>query len=499
MSSAEGKHVFISYVREDTEQVDLLCTALDAAGIPYWRDVKDLWPGDQWKSVIREAIRSGTLVFLACFSDQSRGRDRSYQNEELYLAIEEMRQMPPARPWLIPVRLDDGPVPDFEVRPGLTLGGLNRVDFFGPGIVAASSRLAATIHRIMGTPGPDTATVAAAVSEADAGQRTDLLRRTTKELLLDPARRIQLDDLVAQEVARVLQALRDPDRFPLQVEPRSVVEILAQEARSAEAYAELLSPLLASLHVAARWAEPVRLGPWASGIRAIANAAEEPRAGLSSLLALRRLPVVLLIWTAAVSAISTERWDNLRALVVDVNVAYGADAVRVAALEAYYPWRAFDSNEDYANVVARTTVGGLDLQDAATAVAGRKVGRYKSPISDWLYVTLKPIFLEQFPEEALYAQAVDRAEAALGVVSQDQAAQRQPVWGQPHSSWFGRATYTSGWSNRTPVDDLADEASSQGSQWVALTAGLFGADPSRARDAIEAYREQFNDLARHRT
>lgn len=94
----QGKHVFLSYVSEDSGRVDELCTILEAAGIPYWRDRKDLWPGDQWRTVIRTAIQSGSLVFLACFSEQSRARAKSYQNEELNLAVEEMRQMPPGRP-----------------------------------------------------------------------------------------------------------------------------------------------------------------------------------------------------------------------------------------------------------------------------------------------------------------------------------------------------------------------------------------------------------------
>ncbi|NEE61945.1 TIR domain-containing protein, partial [Streptomyces sp. SID8455] len=68
MSDEVGKHVFISYVHEDSDQVDSLCAVLEAAQIPYWRDRKDLGPGDSWKAQIRAAIRDGSLVFLACFS-----------------------------------------------------------------------------------------------------------------------------------------------------------------------------------------------------------------------------------------------------------------------------------------------------------------------------------------------------------------------------------------------------------------------------------------------
>ncbi len=72
---AEPQRVFVSYVREDAEQVDGLCRLLEAAGIPYWRDRTSLAPGDAWKDKIRSAIRSGSLVFLACFSEASRSRE----------------------------------------------------------------------------------------------------------------------------------------------------------------------------------------------------------------------------------------------------------------------------------------------------------------------------------------------------------------------------------------------------------------------------------------
>ncbi len=42
-------HVFISYVREDSDHVDRLQRALQAAGIPVWRDTADLWPGEDWR------------------------------------------------------------------------------------------------------------------------------------------------------------------------------------------------------------------------------------------------------------------------------------------------------------------------------------------------------------------------------------------------------------------------------------------------------------------
>src|SRR5690348_1223165 len=100
-------HAFLSYVREDSHYVDWLQGIFEAAGIPVWRDTKDLWPGEDWRIKIKHAITSNSLVFIVCFSSKSTARKRSYQYEEINLAVEELRQRRPDVIWLIPVRFDD--------------------------------------------------------------------------------------------------------------------------------------------------------------------------------------------------------------------------------------------------------------------------------------------------------------------------------------------------------------------------------------------------------
>jgi hypothetical protein len=142
-------HVFISYVRQDSDRVDQLQRTLQAAGIPVWRDTADLWPGEDWRARIRGAITSNALVFLAC-SKSGLARSKSYQNEELVLAIEQLRQRPPERPWLIPVRFDDCEIPDRDIGDGRTLTSIQRADLFGNDYGNGEGRLVAAILRILG-------------------------------------------------------------------------------------------------------------------------------------------------------------------------------------------------------------------------------------------------------------------------------------------------------------------------------------------------------------
>jgi hypothetical protein len=142
-------HVFISYVREDSREVGILQSRLEAEGIPVWRDTASLWPGEDWRARIREAITREALVFIACFSSHSAARRKSHQNEELMLAIERLRLRRPDVPWLMPVRFDDCDVPDLELGAGRTLTSLQRADLFGESRDMAVRRLIEAILRLL--------------------------------------------------------------------------------------------------------------------------------------------------------------------------------------------------------------------------------------------------------------------------------------------------------------------------------------------------------------
>ena len=123
------KEVFISYVCENTAIVDRLYQELDSHGIQVWLDRNDIDPGSRWKRAIRRAIQQGAF-FIACFSKEYNVRDRTYMNEELTIAIDELRQRPTDRVWFIPVKLNDCQIPDRDIGGGETLRDLHYVDLY---------------------------------------------------------------------------------------------------------------------------------------------------------------------------------------------------------------------------------------------------------------------------------------------------------------------------------------------------------------------------------
>src|SRR5579863_6987597 len=126
-----GGRVFISYVREDSERVDALQRLLETAGILVWRDTADVRPGERWDRRIRRAIADDSLIFIACFSQASAGRLKSYQRREILIAVEQLQLRQPDDPWLIPVRFDECVIPDYDLGGGASLASVQRADLFG--------------------------------------------------------------------------------------------------------------------------------------------------------------------------------------------------------------------------------------------------------------------------------------------------------------------------------------------------------------------------------
>jgi TIR domain len=141
--------VFISYVREDSHRVDRLQQVFEAAGVRVWQDKAELLPGDHWRTKIRRAITDNAAVFIACFSHASLTGSKCYQDEELTLAIEQMRLRRRDDQWLIPVRFDECEIPERDIGGGRTLTSIQRADLFGDGFDDNAARLTEAVRRIL--------------------------------------------------------------------------------------------------------------------------------------------------------------------------------------------------------------------------------------------------------------------------------------------------------------------------------------------------------------
>ncbi len=116
-------NVFISYVRDNSDQVDKLADELRRHGVNVWLDREKIMPGERWQDAIRQAIGEGDY-FIACFSAEYVARRRTYMNTEIGLAIDMLQEMPTDQVWFIPVLLSECKVPNRTIGGGQTLRDL---------------------------------------------------------------------------------------------------------------------------------------------------------------------------------------------------------------------------------------------------------------------------------------------------------------------------------------------------------------------------------------
>lgn len=102
--------IFLSYARDDREKVEKLYQKLLAAGFKPWMDIKDILPGERWKSSIQKAIRCSDF-FLACLSAKSVNK-RGFLQKEIRIALDIWQEKLDSDIYLIPVRLEDCEVPE---------------------------------------------------------------------------------------------------------------------------------------------------------------------------------------------------------------------------------------------------------------------------------------------------------------------------------------------------------------------------------------------------
>jgi len=146
--------IFISYVREHNREVAKIAKILEKFNIEVWLDINKIKPGSRWQDSIRKGISEGDF-FLACFSPEYNNRSKTYMNEELLLAIDELRQMPDERTWFIPVKLAPCEIPDRNIGAGETLRSIQWVELYKNwregilSIISVISPNSARIHKLI--------------------------------------------------------------------------------------------------------------------------------------------------------------------------------------------------------------------------------------------------------------------------------------------------------------------------------------------------------------
>ncbi|AGA92417.1 HEAT repeat-containing protein (plasmid) [Thioflavicoccus mobilis 8321] len=189
-------HAFISYVRENSDAVDMLVEELRSSAVSVWIDRNDISPGEYWKDAIHNAIADGAF-FIACFSKELNERKESFMHGELRLAIDRLRNMPRERIWFIPVLLNETEIPSHRISSSETLREINAIRLFPDWQLGIKNILRAmkledpTVRRVL--------------------HLTNLVRYHERERLYATKQLIELGNAAAEAIPALITALRDEE------------------------------------------------------------------------------------------------------------------------------------------------------------------------------------------------------------------------------------------------------------------------------------------------
>jgi len=472
-------HAFISYVHNDSDRVDKLVEALEDAGVKVWRDKDDIAPGQDWRAEIRRAITEGALAFVACFSANYERREKTFQNEELILAAEQMRLRPLGRTWYIPIRFDECGPPEYDIGAGRTLRSIQHLDLFEHDWERAMRRLLSVVVRALSS-GPLDLPLAATPLTVEPESP---LKRA-REIILEPTRRLQLEDIYDDAVEDLREKLSDESLFPTVLGGNDNLGHARFIADQAHRYIEASRPLaeLLAMGCASGGAQHEPL--WGRSVQNVANS-RTSLTGVTALVQLRFLPLIFLVYSACVAAMTRKDFGVIRAVTLDAKYTnnYNERHPLIGALHTLAP---FEGLTAIATIVANESGGTrLSDDDVGKYLEGR-LSRRSTPVSDYIHDELRPMFRRPLPDDSDYSDVFDSVEVYLGMLATYEAQRAKEAGSYLHGAWYGSFTWRNRYGYGESIESrLGREAASP--DWPGRKAGLLVGPSESVNKAIDDF------------
>jgi hypothetical protein len=281
-----------------------------------------------------------------------------------------------------------------------------------------------------------------------------------KRYLSEDRFRIQLADLVSEEVERVIAETRG-DQFPLQGGPAPSRETLTPRIKAIEAACATLVSLAV---VGGEWSEEQHFPVWE---RAISRLAATPAPnGHTTWVVLQRYPALLLLYGTGIAAAITGRYALIRRLLTQRITNWNGETLPIAQLLPPY-WFSEHGPEVWRDL------DGMDRRHA--------------PLNDWLYALLKPSLQRLVSSEDSFERAFDRFEVLFAIA--------YAVHGERKDDWVPPGCFGYRWSNRDRViSEIQASIAKQGTESPFLKSGLLGDSVSDFERALAAFQKTLSHL-----
>jgi hypothetical protein len=281
-----------------------------------------------------------------------------------------------------------------------------------------------------------------------------------KDYLPDNHYRIRLDDLVASEIRTASYTIRE-DAFPLQtatITPQDIADRLRR-------YEEALSRLNAVIIALGRWGATEHL-PLVEKIIARLADATELRSGKVAWLGLRWYPIMLLMYSGGIAALSSNNYATLSVLLMT-------------------KLRGNTSGKEAQAAVVSTIKEILEVDRIELFRQLPGYEKLYAPRSEYLFKAIQPELEDLLFLGNSYEDLFDRFEMFYALIYADESSRAtEHIWGPP-----GRFGWKGHLGTRSPYQALLEEARQQGSLWGPLSAGMFRG----SADRFDAIAKAFHD------
>lgn len=285
-----------------------------------------------------------------------------------------------------------------------------------------------------------------------------------KRYLTEPRYRIQLADLVGDEVDRVIEAISGQD-FVVQGGPAPDNATATARVR---AYEAACSTLLAMAPIGGFWAEEQHYSIWQHALERLS--ATKSGGGFTLWLGLQRYPATLLLYALGIGAIEAGHLRFLgRLFATHIHRDNSED---IPAIQLLPPFCLFENGGKVAQVLE-----GMDRRHA--------------PLNDWLHENLRGHIKHLIPSDSRYTLVFDKLEIlmALGYAHH---AKRTKDWYWAPSGAFGYRT-----ENRDRIwQEIQQSISSNGDQSPFVRSGIFGDSAEECTQALAAFGGFLEEICR---
>lgn len=285
---------------------------------------------------------------------------------------------------------------------------------------------------------------------------TEAAVASMKRYLSEPKFRIQLADLVREEVSRIVAATSD-GKFAVQ---GVTIDNVSATAR-VRAYEAICSTLLAMAPFGGFWSEEQHYYLWQRALEHLSTLNEQ--SGSVFLIEMQRYPATLLIYGLGMGAVEAGRYHFLGKLFS--TIIFRESREDIAAVQILPPFCMFDRSGGNAKFLE-----GME--------------KCYAPMNDWLYKLLREPLRNLIPNEARYKLTFDKLEIlmALGFAFHDKRA-GDNFWAPPGAYGYRKESF-----NKI-VLEIEESIAKDGNKSVYVTSGIFGLSVEACTGTLKDFKE----------